>query len=153
MVRRPLHLWKCPSLSAETVPRPDQCFVSAQHVAAQHVSAPDGCLDQGPVGHPPVPRHRVEVEVVIQVVRAPLDLQQGGILSPLDVQQGCILSWSPLPHLPHNVGVFAICRAGLVAGPVLATWHQTRLLNCQVSLSQDSDEQVSVQCAQAASLE
>ena len=60
-------------------------------VDLQLLAMSEETLDQGPVGHDAIPGDGVEVEIVVQVVWGPLDLE-------------------------HNVPMLAISRLGLMAG-------------------------------------
>ena len=64
-------------------------------------------LDERPVGHPAVPRDGVEVEIVVQIVHRPPDLQMFQIF----IQSQKIFSC-----LPDGVGVFSVSCAGLKGG-------------------------------------
>ena len=76
----------------------------------QLVRVPKAILHQGPVGHPPVPGHRVEVEVAIQVVPHPLHLMIKCSRSTWTHEQ---------PYLPHHIRVLSIgSRAHVVRGPI-----------------------------------
>ena len=71
------------------------------------VRVPEAVLHQGPVCHPTVPRHRVEIEVAVQVVPHPLHLVIGVLGSG---------SISTPPPLPHHVRVLAVGGGAHVVG-------------------------------------
>lgn len=79
---------------------------------------PEGGLHNGPVGHPPVPGDRVEVEVPVQVVLGPFDLSISDLGS-------CLILTFFASYLPNDVLVF----------PVLSRGEITRLL--RVNLKKD----------------
>ena len=75
------------------------------------VRVPEAVLHQGPVCHPTVPRHRVEIEVAVQVVLHPLNLISGVLSLPPHLQR---------PHLPNHIRVLAIGgRAHVVWSAIL----------------------------------
>ena len=53
------------------LPQVAQCLAE---VDDEGVVGPESSLDYGPVGHPPVTGHGVEIQISVQVVRGPLYL-------------------------------------------------------------------------------
>ena len=55
------------------LPQVAQCLAE---VDDEGVVGPEGSLDYGPVGNPPVTGHGVEIQISVQVIRGPLHLQK-----------------------------------------------------------------------------
>ena len=91
----------------------------------------DCSLHQAPVGHPAISRHRVEVEIVVQVVRTPFDLSLVLL----------VVIFGVTAHFPHDVFVFPIACWGSVDWP---HWVRLQIVHGHITIVQPGYHHVGV---------